>query len=110
MAADGSDKRLLTAGNSPRFSTDGNTILYSTEDKHPGALWKMIEVDGSNDRQLGQMADPVSAPDAKHIVHLSPSWQRELWKMDIDGTNPHRLIACRSVTSIFSGHAAPDSS
>jgi hypothetical protein len=39
------------------------------------------------------MADPVFTGDGQHIVYLSPSWQRELWRMDVEGTNRTRLIA-----------------
>jgi Tol biopolymer transport system component len=93
MDADGSNKRFLTAGHSPRFSPDGNSILYSTEINFEGSLWKMMAIDGSNDREIGRMADPVFTGDGQHIVYLSPSWQRELWRMDVEGTNRTRLIA-----------------
>jgi len=93
MDADGSNKRFLVAGHSPRFSPDGETILYSTEKKDPGSLWNTIAIDGSSDRQLGRMEGPVFARDGKHIIYLSPSWKRELWKVDLDGTNPMRLAA-----------------
>jgi TolB protein len=95
MDADGSNNRFLSAGHSPHFSPDGNTILYSTEGNvsEPGSLWKTIAVDGSNDRELGRMADPAFTRDGKHLVYLSPSYQRELWRMDFDGANRTRLQA-----------------
>jgi Tol biopolymer transport system component len=94
MDADGSNKRFLVAGHSPRFSPDGSTVLYSTDSYvDAGSNWKMIATDGSDDREIGRMADPVFSGDGEHIVCLSPSYQRELWKMDLDGANKSRLSA-----------------
>jgi TolB protein len=95
MDSDGSDKHFLAVGNSPRFSSDGGMILYQTksDDAGPGGLWKTIAIDGSSDRELGRMTDAVFSPDGKHIVYQSPSYKRELWKMDRDGTNRIRLVA-----------------
>ncbi len=95
MDADGSNKRFLVTGNSPRYSPDGNTILYSTEGGFtgPARLWNMINIDGSNCRKLGRLEAPVFAGDGKHILCLSPEWQRQLWKMDRDGSNHERLQA-----------------
>jgi Tol biopolymer transport system component len=93
MDADGGNKRVLAEGVSPHFSPDGETILYSSGSTYsgPGSLWKMMAVDGSTGRELGQMHEALFARDGKHIVYVSPSWRRELWKMDLDGTNRTRL-------------------
>ncbi len=95
MSVDGSNKRFLAIGHSPRFSPDGESILYSAESKvsHPGGLWKMIATDGSNERQLGRMEFPEFTSDGKHIVYLNPSYEREIWRMDVDGNDAKRLIA-----------------
>ncbi|MEO2013357.1 MAG: hypothetical protein ABGZ53_03200 [Fuerstiella sp.] len=99
--ADGSNKRLLVSGHSPRFSPDGNTILYSTENSDPGSLWKMIDIDGSNSRELGRVEGPVFAPDGKHVLCLSPEWQREIWKLEFDGSNRKRLQAPTGYIDFF---------
>ena len=99
--ADGSNKRLLVSGHSPRFSPDGNTIMYSTENSHPGRFWKMIDVDGSNSREFGRVEDPVFAPDGKHVLCSSPEWQREIWKLDLDGSNRKRLQAPTGYIDFF---------
>jgi Tol biopolymer transport system component len=91
--ADGSNKRSLTEGLSPSFSPDGTTILYSSENEQPGSLWMMIDTDGSNERKLGMLDRPKFAPDGKHIVCFSPEWQRQIWKMELDGSNRERLQA-----------------
>ena len=109
MDVNGDDKHFVTAGYSPRLSPDGGMILYTTEMKHPGSLWKMIAIDGKGNRELGQMADPVLTRDGKQIVYVSPTWQRELWK---NGPRRHKRDstgARPSGISIFSGHVVPAS-
>jgi len=95
MNADGSERHFLAVGLSPRFSADAQTVLYSGESSvaDPGSDWNTISVDGTNGRKLGRMLDPVFASDGKHIVYQTPGFKRELWKMDIDGTNRVRLPA-----------------
>ena len=78
MDADGSNRRFLVSGPSPRFSPDGKTILYTEENTHPGKLWKMVGVDGSNLRDLGKVEDSVFSTDGRHVLCLSPEWRRRL--------------------------------
>lgn len=101
MQSNGSNKRFLVSGHSPKFSPDGNTILYATDHKQPGSLWNMIGIDGSNSRKFGRVADPVFTQDGKHVLCLSPEWQREIWKLDLDGSNRERLQAPTGYIDFF---------
>ena len=101
MNADGTNKHFLVSGHSPRFSPDGNTVLFSTEHTNPGSLWRTIDIDGSNNRKLGRVEGPMFAPDGEHIVCLSPEWQREIWKLDLDGSHRERLQAPTGYISFF---------
>ena len=47
----------------------------------------MIDVDGKNERKLGLLQSPVFTAGGKHIVALSPDYQREIWRLDRDGSN-----------------------
>ena len=89
--AAGGNKRFLAVGHSPRFSPDGNTVLYAGEVSHPGSPWMKIDADGSHHRDLGLMAGPRFAADGKHIVAFSPEFRRQLWCMDRDGSNRKQL-------------------
>ena len=91
MDADGSNRRFLVSGPSPRFSPDGKTILYTEENTHPGKLWIMVGVDGSNLRDLGKVEDSVFSTDGRHVLCLSPEWRRRLWVLDIYGSNRRQL-------------------
>jgi Tol biopolymer transport system component len=101
MDADGSNKRFVVSGHSPRFSPEGNALLYSTEHTHPGSLWKICNVDGSNIRELGRMADPVFASDGKRVLCLSPEWRREIWMIHLDGRKRERLQAPTGYIDFF---------
>ena len=93
MDADNSNKRFLAVGNAPRFSPDGNGILYARENFSPESVWLSMTADGINPREIGRWCDPVFTSDGKHIIGLSPEYQREIWKMDADGSNRERLEA-----------------
>ena len=65
------------------------------------SLWRMIDIDGSNSREFGRVAGPVFSPDGKYVVCLSPEWQREIWRLDLDGSNRTRLQAPTGYIDFF---------
>jgi len=76
------------------WTPDGKIVYFST----PGAnqnIW-IMRPDGSENKQLSptapQNVEPAVSPDGRYIVWASRrSGQWELWRMDIDGSNPKKL-------------------
>lgn len=93
MDGDGARKRFVVAGCGGQLSPDGRTILFTAAFPFttPGTLWEIVNTDGTNRREVGVMCGPVFATDGEHIVGLSPEWQRNVWKMDLDGSHRERL-------------------
>jgi len=94
MNVDGSKKRFLAAGCSPRFAPDGRVLhsLYSRQDiGAPGRTSMITDADGANTREIGRCGGPAFTEDGKHIVCFSPEYRRQLIKMDPDGSNRERL-------------------
>ncbi len=104
MNADGSGQRQLTQEADtrhfyPSLSPDGRAVVYSEyrEDEY----YEIMELDltsGSPRRltdRLGALTGPEISPDGAAIVFMrSPvaSDAYQLWLMDRDGGNPHRLF------------------
>ena len=104
MNADGSGQRQLTqeAGTRhfyPSLSPDGQSVVYSQyrEDN----VYEIMELDVTNGSprrltdRLGALTGPEISPDGGSIVFMrSPAAtdEYELWVMDRDGANPHRLF------------------
>jgi TolB protein len=104
MNADGSGQRDLTAepGNRhfyPSLAPDGLSVVYSQFRENE--IYEIMEQDltGGPPRRLtdrlGALTGPEISPDGKSIVFMrSPpaSDEYQIWIMDRDGGNPHRLL------------------
>lgn len=97
MDADGSNQKLLVAGNAPDWSPDGTQIAFSPD----GQIWVM-NADGSSVRQVTRSstfkAGPSWSPDGTQMVFIlvknpgSPTDpQPEIGIMNADGTNERIL-------------------
>jgi eukaryotic-like serine/threonine-protein kinase len=76
------------------WTPDGRMVFVLHSGKR-GDIW-IMNADGNNRRQLttgdGNNHNPVVTPDGQHIVFTSSrSGQRNVWRMNIDGTDPQRL-------------------
>jgi Tol biopolymer transport system component len=98
---DASNARRITSGaeradgeRGISWTPDGKIVYFST----PGAnqnIW-IMQPDGSENKQLSssraQNIEPAVSPDGRYVVWASrQSGQWELWRMDIDGSNPKKL-------------------
>jgi TolB protein len=98
-AADGSDEELLVgAGGGPKFSPDGNFVVYSTQgaivkiNVHTKGVETLIEGNGDSVEQ------PDWSPDGSRIAFvrfkaIPCEACYELWVMDDDGSNPSLITA-----------------
>jgi tol-pal system beta propeller repeat protein TolB len=103
MNADGSDYRRLTTKTDvrnfyPSLSPDGRSVIYSRFRQQN--IIEIIEhrlADGDEHRltdKLGIATAPDISPDGKSIVFMlwtADKEQYEVWVMDRDGSDPHRI-------------------
>lgn len=116
-AAGGEEKRLTGGGfnDGPEYSPDGQHIWFNSTRTGLMQIWRMNR-DGSDQRQMtftrrNNWFAHVS-PDGKKVVYLSygpddleagehlPNMRVELWLMNADGSDPHRLL------SVFGGQGS----
>jgi TolB protein len=104
MNADGIGQRDLTGDPAtrhfyPSLAPDGLSVVYSQY--REAEIYEIMEIDlaGGSPRRLtnrlGALTGPEVSPDGKSIVFMrSPpaSDQYQIWIMDRDGGNPHRLF------------------
>lgn len=100
---DGGELTQLREGTKPRWSPDGNEIVF----EHQGDIWK-INVDGTQLTQLTTTSlvfedTPSYSPDGRQIVYSSNEGKDgrayndwNIWKMDIDGSNKTQLTELQS--------------
>lgn len=103
MNADGSGYRQLTTKTDVRnfyasLSPDGKSVVYSRfRQENLMEIREQYLVDGSEQRltdKLGIATAPEISPDGKSIVFTLwtvDSQQYQIWLMDRDGANPHRI-------------------
>lgn len=113
----GEEKRLTGGGfnDGPEYSPDGKHIWYNSTKSGLMQVWRM-ERDGGGQTQMtknrrNNWFGHIS-PDGKRVVYLSygpdqlepqehlPNMPVELWMMDSDGSNQHRIL------SLFGGQGS----
>ena len=109
----GGEAQLLSGGRAfehlPRFSPDGETIVFVSDRSGKDNLW-LMNADGTNRRQLTKLDDsfptnPVWMPDGQYIVakrHVRSTRSLgggELWLFHIDGGDGVKLKDNESFTS-----------
>ena len=96
MNANGTNKRLIVAGNggSPSFAPDGQRLAFTTSSGLSGI--SVVNLDGSG---LGQLTThgmkAAWSPDGNQIAFASAlnSADTDLWIMNADGSNPHVALS-----------------
>lgn len=118
ISAQGGEETRLTHGgfnDGPEYSPDGDTIWYNSTRSGLMQIWRMNR-DGSEQTQVTKNARnnwfAHVSPDGKRVVYLSygehqlepaehlPNMPVELWMMNADGTNQHRIL------SLFGGQGS----
>jgi len=111
IPAEGGEEVRLTNGgfnDGPEYSPNGKYIWFNSTRTGLMQIWRM-ERDGSDQTQMTQHERnnwfAHVSPDGKRVVYLSygkndleaaehlPNMQVELWTMNADGSNDHRLLA-----------------
>ena len=113
----GAEKRLTKGGfnDGPEYSPDGKYIWYNSTNSGLMQVWRM-ERDGSEQTQITENRRnnwfPHVSPDGKRVVYISygpeqlephehlPNMPVELWMMDADGENQHKIL------SLFGGQGS----
>ncbi len=109
IPAEGGDEVRLTGGgfnDGPEYSPDGKTIWFNSTRSGLMQVWRMNR-DGSDPVRMTRNDDNCwfghVSPDGKKVVYIVyhkghlqpdehlPDMQCELWGMDADGNNAHRL-------------------
>jgi Tol biopolymer transport system component len=107
MNVDGSGRKriaeFVTLPQMPSWSPDGKRIAFCAA-KQKGSLLCVVDADGRNFRQLGEVrgTQPVWSPDGKRVLFSgSDTDPKGLWVMDADGTNA-RALAPRAAMGAWS--------
>ena len=113
----GVEKRLTKGGfnDGPEYSPDGKYIWYNAANSGLMQVWRM-ERDGGEQTQITENRRnnwfPHVSPDGKRVVYISygpeqlephehlPNMPVELWLMDADGENQHKIL------SLFGGQGS----
>lgn len=113
----GVEKRLTKGGfnDGPEYSPDGKYIWYNATNSGLMQVWRM-ERDGGEQTQITENRRnnwfPHVSPDGKRVVYISygpeqlephehlPNMPVELWLMDADGENQHKIL------SLFGGQGS----
>ena len=98
---------IIENAGSPKWSLQGNKIVYSTTGQDRSAQISIANADGSNQKQLTSSvspgwwdsgfgrngnADPQWTPDERKIVYVSHDNEKpEIFIMNVDGSNKTRL-------------------
>lgn len=118
IPAEGGEEKRLTGGgfnDGPEYSPDGKHIWYNSTRSGLMQIWRM-DRDGGNQTQItknerNNWFGHIS-PDGKKVAYLSygkdqlepqehlPNMPVELWLMDADGGNPHKIL------SLFGGQGS----
>ncbi|MGI9166034.1 MAG: LpqB family beta-propeller domain-containing protein [Pyrinomonadaceae bacterium] len=94
----GRAKKIISTrltGEGPSWTPDGR-IVYTAMANDSFNLW-VANPDGTEQKQLTTFTNPINvrpsvSPDGRHIVFVSDlAGPRNIWRVDIDGSNPVRL-------------------
>lgn len=106
MRRDGSDVRQITHNSyyelyTPRFSSDGKTILYAAIPRDGTVTCRVfvVSADGlSGPRQVGVGSEPIYCPDSTHIAFIADvtnHQQYDIVRTNLDGSMPASLQLVR---------------
>lgn len=111
MNSDGSGQQQLTFGtdanNQPAISPDGRYIVFETNRSVGWSIWRM-NLDGSGSRELmrniDQNSNPQVSADSRWVYYStrSPTNERVIWRVSIDGGTPEQLTRKDSSPAILS--------
>nr|MBA3356740.1 PD40 domain-containing protein [Pyrinomonadaceae bacterium] len=85
------------SGDGPSWTPDGRIVYVAIGDDRLN-LW-VANQDGTEQKQLTAFTNPANvrpsvSPDGRHIVFVSDrAGPRNIWRVDIDGSNPVRLTS-----------------
>ena len=89
------DARDIAEGDEPRFSEDGNKIVFTSRRTKNNDIWVMSSEGGSQTQLTTDKKDdenPCFSPDGKKIVFASKrTGNFDIWVMDSDGSNQQQL-------------------
>lgn len=94
-ANSGALRRLALHGHDPAWSPDGRRIAFVKQYAGDEEIWT-IKPDGSGARRLARGHRPTWSPDGRQIAfsrYLGGISQGEVFVMNSDGTDQHRLLA-----------------
>jgi TolB protein len=118
MRADGSDQHVIARARgyyqSPTWSPDGREIAYQSSPNRNIDVTAIFTIrpNGTNERQLTSASAaagfPAWSPDGSRIAYAA---EDQVWIMNSDGTDPHRLTNCRlQCVADFAPSWSPDGS
>jgi Tol biopolymer transport system component len=115
MNADGSGRHtVVPRGMNPRWSPAGSRIAYVGDNPETESFDVFsVGVDGSDERTLTRTEDAEGAltwsPDSRQIAYeVGRGDSGDLWLMDADGSNQHRVIGPLAGNGIHNPDWSPD--
>ncbi len=118
MAVDGSGQARLTNDASydasPSWSPDNAKLAFSSDRGGIWHIWVMNALDGSGQYQLNTTTDsygPAWSPNGTQIAYDAENdgdgWT-ELWLMNSDGSNQHKILDPSGSTDVLARNWSPD--
>ena len=100
MKIDGSDERKVVSVDgiqhhtSPRWSHDGRRLAFVTIDDDGMERSHVVNLDGTERKELGEMASPDWSPDDKQVVfhYDGDNMQQGVWVQNVGGDGLNWLV------------------